>query len=136
MSGLDYERAVLAGGPLGIMQACLDAVVPYVHERRQFGQPIGEFQLIQGKLADMYTIANASRAYVYAVARACDRGETRARTPPAPSSTPPSGRPRWRWTRSRSSAATAISTSIPPAGCCAMPSSTRSAPEPARSAAC
>ncbi len=76
MSGLDYERAVLAGGPLGIMQACLDAVIPYVHERRQFGQPIGEFQLIQGKIADMYTIANASRAYVYAVARACDRGET------------------------------------------------------------
>ncbi len=76
MSGLDYERAVLAGGPLGIMQACLDVVVPYVHERRQFGQPIGEFQLIQGKLADMYTIANASRAYVYAVAKACDRGET------------------------------------------------------------
>ena len=76
MSGLDYERAVLAGGPLGIMQACLDAVIPYVHERRQFGQPIGEFQLIQGKLADMYTVANASRAYVYAVARACDRGET------------------------------------------------------------
>ena len=76
MSGLDYERAVLAGGPLGIMQACLDVVVPYVHERRQFGQPIGEFQLIQGKLADMYTIANACRAYVYAVAKACDRGET------------------------------------------------------------
>ena len=76
MSGLDYERAVLAGGPLGIMQACLDSVIPYVHERRQFGQPIGEFQLIQGKLADMYTIANASRAYVYAVAKACDRGET------------------------------------------------------------
>ena len=76
MSGLDYERAVLAGGPLGIMQGCLDVVVPYVHERRQFGQPIGEFQLIQGKLADMYTIANASRAYVYTVAKACDRGET------------------------------------------------------------
>ena len=76
MSGLDYERAVLAGGPLGIMQACLDAVIPYVHERRQFGQPIGEFQLIQGKIADMYTVANASRAYVYAVAKACDRGET------------------------------------------------------------
>ena len=76
MSGLDYERAVLAGGPLGIMQACLDTVIPYVHERRQFDRPIGEFQLIQGKLADMYTIANASRAYVYAVARACDRGET------------------------------------------------------------
>ena len=76
MSGLDYERAVLAAGPLGIMQACLDVVLPYVHERRQFGQAIGEFQLMQGKLADMYVSANAARAYVYAVARACDRGET------------------------------------------------------------
>jgi isovaleryl-CoA dehydrogenase len=76
MSGLDYERAVLAGGPLGIMQACLDVVLPYVHERHQFGQPIGEFQLMQGKLADMYTTLSAARAYVYAVARACDRGET------------------------------------------------------------
>ncbi|MBN9561158.1 MAG: isovaleryl-CoA dehydrogenase [Alphaproteobacteria bacterium] len=76
MSGLDYERAVLAAGPLGIMQACMDAVVPYVHERKQFGQPIGEFQLMQGKIADMYTTMNASRAYVYAVAKACDRGQT------------------------------------------------------------
>ncbi len=76
MSGLDYERAVLAGGPLGIMQACLDAVVPYVHEREQFGRKIGEFQLMQGKLADMYTTMNAARAYVYAVAKACDRGLT------------------------------------------------------------
>ncbi len=76
MSGLDYERAVLAGGPLGIMQSCLDAVIPYVHERRQFGRPIGEFQLMQGKLADMYTGMNAARAYVYAVARACDMGRT------------------------------------------------------------
>ena len=76
MSGLDYERAVLAGGPLGIMEACMDTVVPYVHEREQFGQPIGEFQLIQGKLADMYTTMNASKAYVYAVAKACDRGQT------------------------------------------------------------
>ncbi len=76
MSGLDYERAVLAAGPVGIMQACLDVVMPYVHERKQFGQPIGEFQLVQGKLADMYTTMNASRAYVYAVAKACDRGET------------------------------------------------------------
>ncbi|MGQ0750545.1 MAG: isovaleryl-CoA dehydrogenase [Betaproteobacteria bacterium] len=74
MSGLDYERAVLAGGPLGIMQGCLDAVLPYVHERRQFGQPIGEFQLMQAKLADMYTTLSACRAYVYAVARACDAG--------------------------------------------------------------
>jgi isovaleryl-CoA dehydrogenase len=75
MSGLDYERAVLAAGPLGIMQACLDVVLPYVHERRQFGQPIGTFQLMQGKLADMYTTLSACRAYVYAVAQACDRGE-------------------------------------------------------------
>jgi isovaleryl-CoA dehydrogenase len=75
MSGLDYERAVLAAGPLGIMQACLDAVIPYLHQRKQFGQPIGEFQLMQGKLADMYVTLNACRAYVYAVARACDRGE-------------------------------------------------------------
>src|ERR1700758_2469635 len=76
MSGLDYEGAVLAAGPLGIMQACLDVVMPYVHERKQFGQPIGTFQLVQGKIADMYTTMNASRAYVYAVAKACDRGET------------------------------------------------------------
>ena len=76
MSGLDYERAVLAAGPLGIMQACMDVVVPYVHERKQFGQPIGEFQLMQGKLADMYTTMNAAKAYVYAVAKACDRGQT------------------------------------------------------------
>jgi isovaleryl-CoA dehydrogenase len=76
MSGLDYERAVLAAGPLGIMQACLDTVIPYVHERRQFGQAIGEFQLIQAKLADMYTTMNAARAYVYTVAKSCDRGLT------------------------------------------------------------
>src|SRR6202007_417005 len=76
MSGLDYERAVLAAGPLGIMQACMDVVLPYVHERKQFGEPIGTFQLVQGKIADMYTTMNASRAYVYAVAKACDRGET------------------------------------------------------------
>jgi len=76
MAGLDYERVVLAGGPLGLMQNALDVVLPYVHQRKQFGQPIGEFQLMQGKLADMYTTLNASRAYVYAVARACDRGQT------------------------------------------------------------
>ena len=76
MSGLDYERAVLAGGPLGIMAACLDVVVPYVHDRKQFGQPIGEFQLMQGKLADMYTTFSACRAYVYAVGQALDRNET------------------------------------------------------------
>jgi isovaleryl-CoA dehydrogenase len=76
MSGLDYERTVLAAGPLGIMQAAMDVVIPYVHQRRQFGEPIGNFQLVQGKLADMYTTMNACKAYVYAVARACDRGET------------------------------------------------------------
>src|SRR5712672_1061693 len=76
MSGLDYERAVLAGGPLGIMQACMDVVVPYLHERKQFGQPIGEFQLMQGKLADMYTTFSACRAYVYAVGQSLDRNET------------------------------------------------------------
>jgi isovaleryl-CoA dehydrogenase len=76
MSGLDYERAVLSAGPIGIMQACMDVVMPYVHERKQFGQAIGEFQLVQGKLADMYVSMNAARAYVYAVAKACDRGQT------------------------------------------------------------
>ena len=76
MSGLDYERVVLAGGPLGIMAACMDAVMPYVHDRKQFGKPIGEFQLMQGKIADMYTTMNACRAYVYSVAQACDRGLT------------------------------------------------------------
>jgi len=76
MSGLDYERAVLAAGPLGIMQACLDAVLPYVRERKQFGKPIGSFQLMQGKIADMYVALNSARAYVYAVARACDAGHT------------------------------------------------------------
>lgn len=76
MSGLDYERVVLAGGPVGIMQACMDVVLPYVHDRKQFGQSIGEFQLIEGKLADMYAELNASRAYLYSVAKACDRGET------------------------------------------------------------
>lgn len=76
MSGLDYERAVLASGPCGIMQACLDVVIPYLHDRKQFGKAIGEFQLVQGKVADMYTRTNAARAYVYAVAQSCDRGET------------------------------------------------------------
>ena len=76
MSGLDYERAVLAAGPIGIMQAAMDVVVPYIHERKQFGQAIGEFQLMQGKIADMYVTLNATKAYVYAVAKACDRGET------------------------------------------------------------
>ncbi|MAH84886.1 MAG: acyl-CoA dehydrogenase [Rhodospirillaceae bacterium TMED8] len=76
MSGLDYERVVLAAGPIGIMQACMDVVVPYLHERKQFGQPIGSFQLMQGKLADMYTVMNATKSYVYTVAKACDRRQT------------------------------------------------------------
>ncbi len=76
MSGLDYERAVLAAGPVGLMEACMDAVIPYVHDRKQFGSPIGTYQLVQGKLADMYSTMNACKAYVYAVAGACDRGET------------------------------------------------------------
>jgi isovaleryl-CoA dehydrogenase len=76
MSGLDYERAVLAAGSLGIMQACMDVVMPYIHERKQFGKAIGEFQLVQGKIADMYVTMNSCKAYVYAVAKACDRGET------------------------------------------------------------
>ena len=76
MSGLDYERVVLSGGPVGLMQSCMDVVIPYIHERKQFGQAIGEFQLMQGKVADMYTLLNASRAYLYTVAQACDRGET------------------------------------------------------------
>ena len=76
MSGLDYERVVLSGGPLGLMQACLDIVLPYVHDRQQFGQAIGTFQLLPAKLADRYTTLNACRAYVYAVAQACDRGQT------------------------------------------------------------
>ena len=76
MSGLDYERLVLAGGPLGIMRACMDLVMPYIHDRKQFGRPIGEFQLMQGKIADMYTTMNSCRAYVYAVASACDREQT------------------------------------------------------------
>ena len=131
MSGLDYERAVLAGGPIGLMAACLDVVIPYVHERKQFGQSIGEFQLMQGKLADMYTTFGACRAYVYAVGQVLDRGELRnnaARTPPARSCTPARRRPGWRARRSSASAATATSTSTPPAGCGATRSSTRSAP--------
>jgi len=93
MSGLDYERVVLAAGPLGIMQACMDVVVPYVHERKQFGQAIGQFQLVQAKLADMYVTMNAAKSYVYAVARACDDAAPPARMLPAPSSMPPSAPP-------------------------------------------
>lgn len=135
MSGLDYERTVLAGGPIGLMAACLDVAIPYVHDRKQFGQPIGEFQLVQGKLADMYTVMNAARAYVYAVAAACDRARRPARMPPAACCSPPRRRRRWRSTRFSCWAAMAISTTIRPAACCATPSSTRSAPAPAKSGA-
>ena len=136
MSGLDYERAVLAAGPLGVMQSCLDLVIPYLHQRTQFGQPIGRFQLMQAKLADMYVTLNAAKAYVYTVAKACDRGETTRKTRPAPFSTPPSGRLGWRSKPSNAWAATATSTTIRPAGCCATQSSTRSALAPAKFAAC
>ena len=136
MRGLDYERVVLSGGPLGIMAAALDVAVPYVRERKQFGQPIGTFELVQGKLADMYASLNACRSYVYMVAAACDRGDyTRkdaaacilfcAEPRPAPRSMPSSC-----W------AATATSMTTRRAGCCATPSCTKSAPAPRRSAAC
>ena len=136
MSGLDYERVVLSGGPLGIMAAALDVALPYVRERKQFGQPIGTFELMQGKLADMYAALNACRSYVYAVAAPATAAIPRARMPrPASCSAPrprhaPASKP------SSCSAATATSTTTRPAGCCATPSSTRSAPAPRRSAAC
>ncbi len=101
MSGLDYERAVLAAGPLGIMQACMDVVLPYVHERKQFGQAIGEFQLMQGKLADMYVTLNAARPTCMRSPRPATAARPAARTPPAPSCTRPRRRPGWRWRRSR-----------------------------------
>ena len=137
MSGLDYERAVLAAGPLGIMQACMDVVMPYVHERKQFGQAIGEFQLMQGKLADMYTTMNAAKAYVYAVAKACDRGET-TRKDAAGAILYAAEKATWMALEAiqMPRAATATSTTIRPGGCCATPSCMRSAPAPARSAAC
>ena len=136
MSGLDFERAVLAGGPLGLMQACMDVVMPYVHQREQFGQPIGEFQLMQGKLADMYITMNACKAYVYAVARSvrsrrgdaqgCRRRDSLRRGEgdlDGGRSDPGAGRQRLHQRVSR------------PAGCGATPSSTRSAPAPRRSGA-
>ena len=126
MSGLDYERSVLSAGPTGIMQACLDVVIPYIHDRKQFGQSIGEFQLVQGKLADMYVTLNASKAYAYAVAKAADRGDRRGSMRLASSSTRPNARPGWRSRRSSASAATAISTSTPQAASCATPSSMKS----------
>ena len=137
MSGLDYERIVISGGPLlGIVAACLDFVVPYVRQRKQFGQPIGEFQLVQGKLADMYVSFSASRAYVYEVAPACERGET-TRKDSAGAISSPRRKPTWMAGRqSKCSTAAAISTSMRQGGSSAMPSSMRSAPGLPRSAAC
>ncbi len=137
MSGLDYERVVLAAGPLGMMQACIDVVMPYVHERKQFGKPIGEFQLVQGKLADMYVDDERLQGLrLFGGEGLRPRPRPRARMPPARSSTRPRTRRGSRSTRSSFSAATATSTTTRPAGCCATPSSTRSAPAPAKSAAC
>ena len=137
MSGLDYERVVLAAGPLGIMQACIDVVMPYVHERKQFGQPIGEFQLMQGKLADMYVTMNAGKAYVYAVAKACDRGRDHARG--CRRRDPLRRRERHQDRARRDPAARRQRLHQRLSGrplICATPSSTRSAPAPAKSAAC
>jgi uncharacterized protein (TIGR00369 family) len=139
MSGLDYERAVLCGGPLGIMAACMDVVVPFIHERKQFGQAIGEFQLMQGKVADMYSTWQATRAYVYAVGRACDSPTIRApcaRTPPAPFFIPLKRRPGWPARRSRPWAVSATPTNTRPDACGAMPSFTRSEQAPRKSVEC
>ena len=136
MSGLDYERAVLSGGPVGIMQACLDVTVPYVHERKQFDQPIGEFQLVQGKLADMYSLTAASRSFLYEVCRALDRGEDSRKDAAAVILYTAEMATKCAWTPYNCWAVTAISTTIPPVGCCGMPNSMRLAPAPRRSAAC
>ena len=136
MSGLDTERIVLAGGALGIMRACHDVAIPYVHQRKQFDRPIGSFELMQGKLADMYSAMNAARAYVYAVAAACDRGH-KTRYDAAAAILKSSEAATWvADRRSRRSAATATRPSIPRAGSGATPSSTRSAPARTRFAAC
>jgi isovaleryl-CoA dehydrogenase len=136
MSGLDYERAVLSGGPVGIMQACLDVVLPYIHDRKQFGQSIGEFQLMQGKVADMYTLIERQPLLSLRRGPASTAARTRARTPPRSSSTRRRRQPGARSMQSSCWAATATSTTIRRAGCCAMPSSTRSVPAPRKSAAC
>jgi alkylation response protein AidB-like acyl-CoA dehydrogenase len=137
MSGLNTERLVLSGGPIGLMQAAMDIALPYVRERKQFGQAIGTFGIMQAKIADMYTALQSSRAFAYQVARDYDAGHKsahRRRQLPAAClgsrGTGGAGRP------SRPSAATATSTNTPPAACCAMPSSTPSAPAPTKSAAC
>ena len=136
MSGLDYERAVLAGGCLGLMQACMDVVVPYVHERKQFGQPIGAFQLMQGKLADMYVTLSSCRAYVYAVGQACDRGEVTRKDAAGAILCPPRKPPGWPWRRSRRWAVWAISTTVRQAACCATPNFMKSGPAPRKYDAC
>ena len=136
MSGLDYERAVLAAGPTGIMRACMDVVVPYIHERKQFGKAIGEFQLMQGKIADMYTTMNACRAYVYEVAKACDRGETSRKDAAGVILYAAERQPGWRLKPFRRWAGMAISMNIRPAVCCAMPSCMKLGRAPAKSAAC
>ncbi len=135
MSGLDYERVVLAAGPLGIMTACLDVVVPYVHERKQFDRPVGEFQLMQGKLADMYTTMNACKAYVYTVARACDRGQTARKDAAGTILLLPRRRPGWHLKLSSALAETAILMNTRRVGCCATRSSMKLAPARRRSAA-
>lgn len=140
MSGLDYERAVLSGGPTGIMAACLDAVVPYIHDRKQFGQAIGEFQLIQGKVADMYTTFQACRAYLYAVGRHLDSAGSdhiRQVRKDCAGVILYTAEATWMTGEAiRSSAATATSTNTRSAACGAMRSCTRSAPARARSAGC
>ena len=140
MSGLDYERAVLAAGPLGIMDACMDEVLPYVHEREQFGQPIGEFQLMQGKLADMYTTWQACRAYVYAVGRACDAGEHARTLRKDAAGAILYAAEKATWMAGEAIQALGgngyINDYTPPGGCGATPSSTRSARARRRSGAC
>jgi isovaleryl-CoA dehydrogenase len=136
MSGLDYERVVLSGGPTGIMQACMDVVVPYIHEREQFGKPIGEFQLIQGKVADMYSRMNASKAYLYAVASACDRGETTRKDAAGVTCTPLKQPPKWRWMRYRFWAAMVTSMTTPQDDCCEMLSFMKSEQEPRKCVVC
>ena len=136
MSGLDYERTVLSGGPVGIMQACMDLVVPYIHDRTQFGQSIGEFQLMQGKVADMYTELAASRAYAYAVARACDRGEESRKDAAALILYTAERATQMALQAIQALGGNGYINEFPAGGCCATPSCTRSAPAPRRSAAC
>jgi isovaleryl-CoA dehydrogenase len=135
MSGLDYERLVLAAGPLGLMQACLDVVLPYVRDRKQFGRAIGSFQLMQGKIADMYVALNSARAYVYAVARSCDAGKSNRADAAGAILWPRRMRCAPVSSRCRRSAARATPRNGRSSASCAMPSSTISAPAPVRFAA-